>query len=75
MDYHRICFKEVTGFLNVDVFAQMVSSWNASSWRNVTASSSKQGRVYKITRKNSNTSSIQKETGDILNLVVQTIKL
>jgi len=41
----------------------------------VTASSSKQGRVYKITRKNSNTSSIQKETGDTLNLVAQKIKL
>jgi hypothetical protein len=45
---------------DIDTFAHMINIQNTSSMQRVVASSSKQGGVAKITRKNSNTSNNQK---------------
>jgi hypothetical protein len=56
----RISFKEVMGFpKDIDVLAQTVISGNTTSTRRGFASSSKQGGVSEITRKNWNISSVQ----------------
>jgi len=44
----------------LEVFAQIFSSRNPSSWRSVFASSLKQGGISEITRNNTNTCNIQK---------------
>jgi hypothetical protein len=54
-------FERSNGFpKNINIFTQMVGSRNTSSGWRVFASSSKQGGISKIKRKNLNTGNIQK---------------
>jgi len=51
---------------DIDVFAHVIMSWNASRRRGLIASDSKQGGVSEVTMKNSNTSSTQKRRATFL---------